>query len=137
MVADGVIEEAEDSAWCSPIVPVKKPDGSVRVCIVTPMVKHYMPILNELLDRAGNCSVLTTLDLTAGFHQVLMEESSKGLTTFGSPWGRLRFWRMPFGLKNAPAIFQRMVDGVLAKVQECCGCYIDDDWCIQIVGMSI
>ncbi len=105
MAVDGVIEEADDSSsWCSPIVPVKKPDGSVRVCIdfralneVTPMTRHYMPTLEELLDRAGNSSVLTTLDLTAGFHQVLMDVESKDLTTFGSPWGRYRFRRMPFG----------------------------------------
>ncbi len=51
---------------------------------------------------------------------------SKDLTTFASPWGRYKFRRMPFGLKNAPAVFQRMVDGVLAKVRECCGCYIYD-----------
>ncbi len=65
MVEDGVIERVEDSPWCSPIVPVKKPDGSVRVCVdyralneVTPMVRHYMPTLDELLERAGSCGVL-------------------------------------------------------------------------------
>ena len=60
MVDDGVIEPVRDSRWCSPIVPVRKPDGSIRVCVdyravneVTPLVRHYMPTLDELLERAG------------------------------------------------------------------------------------
>ncbi len=60
MLADGVIERADDSAWCSPIVPVRKPDVSVRICIdyralneVTPQVRHYMPTLKELWIKQG------------------------------------------------------------------------------------
>ncbi len=133
MVDDGVIEPVRDSRWCSPIVPVRKPDGSIRVCVdyravneVTPLVRHYMPTLDELLERAGGCGVLLTLDLTTGFHQVRIGENSKDITTFGSPWGKFRFRRMPFGLKNAPAVFQAMVDGVLSSVKDTSGCYIDD-----------
>ncbi len=67
MERDGVIERMDDSSWCSPIVPVKKPDGSVRVCVdyralneVTPQIRHYMPTLEELLDKAGGCGVVYT-----------------------------------------------------------------------------
>lgn len=133
MVADDIIEPSVDSEWCSPIVPVQKPDGTVRVCVdyrglndVTPLRRHYMPTLDELLDRAGNCGVLSTLDLTAGFHQLKVKEACRELTTFGSPWGKFRFKRMPFGLKNAPAIFQQVVDGVLEPCKDIAGCYIDD-----------
>ncbi len=68
------------------------------------------------------CGVLLTLDLTT----VRVGENSKDITTFGSPWGKFRFRRMPFGLKNAPAVFQAMVDGVLSSVKDTSGCYIDD-----------
>ncbi len=111
MLRDRVIEEST-SVWSSPIVPVVKPDGSVRVCVdyrglneVTPLQRHYMPTLEEVLDRAGNSSVLSTLDLTAGFHQIRVSEECRDLTTFSCPQGKFRFRRMMFGLKNAPAIF--------------------------------
>ncbi len=85
-----------------------------------------MPTLDELLDKAGGCGALSTLDLTAGFHQLEVAEEDRDITTFGSPWGTYKFNRMPFGLKNAPAIFQQAVDGVLASVNDVSGCYIDD-----------
>ncbi len=98
MLAGGIIEPAGEGEWCSPIVPVKKLDGSVRVCVdfrglnqVTPLKRHYMPTLEELLDKAGSSKVLTTLDLTAGFHQIMLDETSKDLTTFGCPMGRFRY----------------------------------------------
>ncbi len=89
-------------------MPVVKPDGSVRVCIdyrglngVTPLRGHYMPTLEDLLDRAGGSCMLSTLDLTSGFHQIQVAESSRALTTLGCPQGKFRFRWMPFGLKNA------------------------------------
>ncbi len=132
LVVDGVIERADGSQWCSPIVPVKKPDGSVRICVdyralndVTPQVRHHMPTLEELLDEIGDSAVLSTIDLTAGFHQIELELSCRDLTTFVCPEGKFRYRRLPFGHKNAPATFQSMVDGVLRDVNHCVG-YIDD-----------
>ncbi len=79
LVEQGIVERADDSLWCSPIVPVRKPDGSVRVCVdfralneATPQIRYHMPTLDEVLDQAGECKVLTTLDLTAGFHQLAL-----------------------------------------------------------------
>ncbi len=125
--------KVDNTSWCSPIVPVKKLDGTVRVCVDyravndrTLLMRHYMPTLDELLDKAGGCGALSTLDLTAGFHQLEVAEEDRDITTFGSPWGTYKFNRMPFGLKNAPAIFQQAVDGVLASVNDVSGCYIDD-----------
>ncbi len=105
-------------------MPVVKPDGSVRVCIdyrglneVTPLRGHYMPTLE---------CMLSTLDLTSGFHQIQVAESSRALTTFGCPQGKFRFRWMPFGLKNAPAIFQGVVEDVLKECIDVAGNYIDD-----------
>ncbi len=69
--------------------------------------------------------MLSTLDLTAGFHQIELEESCRDITTFGCPSGKYRFKRLPFGLKNASSIFQQTVDKVL-RGQSGADCYIDD-----------
>ena len=122
-----------NSDWCSPLVPVKKPDGSVRLCVdfralnaVTPFKRYWLPSLQEILEKAGNCRVLSKLDLTAGFHLIEMDNSSSDMTTFISPIGKLKFLQMPFGLKNAPAIFQRTIEQVLRPVRDSTCNYTDD-----------
>ncbi len=69
--------------------------------------------MTEILDQVGPNACLSTLDLTAGFHQLAKEECSSELTTFVYPFGKFRYLRMPFGLKNAPAIFQAVIENVL------------------------
>ncbi len=98
--------------WSSPLVPVRKKDNSVRICVdfrqlnsVTPLVRYWVPALDEILRKVGQNKCLSTLDLTAGFHQIAMDPKSSDLTTFVCPLGKFKFVRMPFGLKNAPAIF--------------------------------
>ena len=78
------------------------------------------------MEKAGNCRVLSKLDLTAGFHQIEMDNSSSDMTTFISAMGKFKFLRMPFGLKNAPAIFQRTIEQVLRPVRDSTCNYIDD-----------
>ncbi len=113
MIENGVICESE-SEWCAPVVPVRKPDGTVRICIdyrklneQTPLNRYYLPTLDELVEKVGGSGILSTVDLISGFHQIPMEESSSNMTTFVSPLGKYRFLRMTFGLKNAPAVFQK------------------------------
>ena len=107
------------------------------------------------MEKAGNCRVLSKLDLTAGFHQIEMDNSSSDMTTFISPIGKFKFLRMPFGLKNAPAIFQRTIEQVLRPVRDSTCNYIDDviifsnSWeerlahlegvleCIRVAGLTI
>ncbi len=128
LVEQGIVERADDSLWCSLIV--RKPDGSVRVCVdfralneATPQIRHHM--LDEVLDQAGEFKVLTTLDSTAGFHQLALTEDCRDLTTFSCQEGKFGYKRLPFGLKNAPAIFQQVVDQVLRDVTFA-SCYVDD-----------
>ena len=106
------IIEASDSHWASPLVPVAKPNGKVRLCVdfrhlisITPQQQSYIPCLDYILDKVGQSHVLSKLDLSKGFHQVLMSDASKDLTTFVCPFGKYRCCWMPFGLKNAPAVF--------------------------------
>ncbi len=103
LLHDGIIVEST-SAWASPLVPVRKKDGSVRICIdfrqlnaVTPLRRYWLPSLTEILEQVGPNTCLSTLDLTAGFHQLAMDESSSELTTFVCPFGKFRYQRMFFG----------------------------------------
>ena len=82
--------------------------------------------LDELLEKVGESGVLSTLDLTSGFHQIPIDEKSMELTMFVCPLGKFMFKRMPFGLKNAPAVFQRVIEKVLEPVKGVSTVYIDD-----------
>ncbi len=132
LLSDGIIVEST-SEWASPLVPVRKKDGSVRICVdfrclnsVTPLRRYWLPSLTEILEQVGPHACLSTLDLTARFHQLAMDESSSELTTFVCPFGKYKYLRMPFGLKNAPAIFQAVIESVLKPVSSCCRNYVDD-----------
>ena len=127
------IIEPSDSHWASPLVPVAKPNGKKRLCVdfrklylVTPQQQSYIPCLDDILGKVGQSSVLSKLDLSKGFHQVVMDEDSTNLTTFVCPFGKFRFMRMPFGRKNAPAIFQSLMERVLAEWRNFAAVNIDD-----------
>jgi len=93
---------------------------------VTPQIQQVIPTLDDVLEKAGGVQVLSKMDLSKGYCQVCMQKSAKVWTTFVSPWGRLRFTRMPFGLRNAPALFQSLMDSVLKKCNSLASVYIDD-----------
>ena len=121
------------SPWASPVMPVPKPDGSVRVCIdfrrlneLTEGDPYYMVTLDEILERVGTSMVISKLDLAKGFYQIEVEPESMAKTAFITPFGKYQFTRMPFGLKNAPAIFQRTMEVVLSSCYEFSAPYIDD-----------
>ena len=133
LLTAGIIEQSNATDWCAPIVPVRKPDKSIRLCIdyreinkVTPLDRHIIPTLPQILDRIGHASVLSKVDLTSGFDQIPVHVDSRDYTTFLSPKGKYRFVRMPFGMNNAPSHFQRSMETVLAPVNDCAAVYIDD-----------
>ena len=132
MKDDGIVEEST-SEWASPLVIVKKKDGSNRICVdyqrlnaKTKFDAYLMPRINDLLDNIGQSKYLTTLDLMKGYWQVQMDERDKEKTAFTSPLGLLQFTTMPFGLSRAPATFQRLMDQVLRGTEEYAGVYLDD-----------
>lgn len=86
-----------------------------------------LPRIEEILDNLGKCTYFTTLDLAQGFHQIEMDPRSIEKTAFTVNNGHYEYLRMPFGLKNAPATFQRMMDEVLREyLYKFCFVYMDD-----------
>ncbi|CAM4698043.1 unnamed protein product [Lepidochelys olivacea] len=132
MLQMGVIRPSE-SAWASPVVLVPKPDGEIRFCVdyrklnaVTRPDNYPMPRTDELLEKLGRAQFISTLDLTKGYWQVPLDESAKERSAFITHLGLYEFNVLPFGLRNAPATFQRLVDGLLAGLGEYAVTYLDD-----------
>ena len=103
---------------------MRKKDGSTRFCIdyrkvnaVTRKDAYSLPRVDDTLDTLAGAKWFTTLDLLSGYWQVEVEPSDKAKTAFCTPEGLYEFNVMPFGLCNAPATFQRLMDMVLAGIQ--------------------
>ena len=119
---DDHIIERSDSPWSAPVVPVIKPDKSVRLCVdyralnkVTNKDAFPLPNIEDALYNLSGFKYFTTLDLVRGYYQVPMSEESKQYTAFSTYSGHWQFRRMPFGLCNAPATFQRLMNAVLSE----------------------
>jgi len=99
---------------------------SKRLNAVTIADTYPIPDINSILASLGKAKYFTTLDLTSGFHKIYMLESDTPKTAFSTLNGKYEFLRLPFGLKNDPAVFLRMIDDVL---REHIGkiCYVDID----------
>ena len=111
----GIIRESS-SPWASPIVVVRKKDQSIRLCVdyrqlnsATVKSAFPLPRINESLQALGNAKYFSVMDLTSGFYQVAMEEKDIPKTAFTTPFGLWEYTRMPFGLCNSPATFQRLM----------------------------
>jgi hypothetical protein len=127
------------SPWSSPIwIVPKKADASGkkkwRIVVdfrklnnKTTEDRYPIPNINDILDKLGKCNYFSTIDMKSGFHQIEMCEEDIPKTAFNVENGHFEFVRMPFGLKNAPATFQRVMDNVLNGLQnEICLVYLDD-----------
>ncbi|CAF4948538.1 unnamed protein product [Pieris macdunnoughi] len=138
MLHQGIIKPSS-SPWSAPIwVVPKKIDASGtqkwRIVIdyrklndITIGDTYPIPNITEILDQLGKSKYFTTLDLSSGFHQIKVKSQDTNKTAFSVPQGHYEFTRMPFGLKNAPATFQRLMNNVLAGLQgERCFVYLDD-----------
>lgn len=122
------------SSWSSPVVLVRKKDGSVRFCVdyralnkITRKDVYPMPRIDDALDTLHGAEYFSSLDLRSGYWQISMNESDKEKTAFATPDDLYEFNVMPFGLCNDPATFERMIDTVLHGLKwKICLCYLDD-----------
>ncbi|GBO29548.1 Retrovirus-related Pol polyprotein from transposon 412 [Araneus ventricosus] len=140
MVDNGIIEESS-GPWASPIVLVKKKDGSTRFCVdyrklneISKKDSYPLARIDDTLDALNGSQWFTTLDLKSGYWQVEVRPEDREKTAFTTGQGFWQFKVMSFGLCNAPATFERLMETVLRGLSsEACLVYLDD---IIIVGQT-
>ena len=137
MQSAGVIQPSA-SPWASPVMMVKKKDGTHHFCIdyrqlnaVTKADTYPLPRIDDLLDQLGQCHYFTALDLASGYWQIRMSPRSREKTAFVTPQGLYEFLVMPFVLTNAPSVFQRLMQRLVTGLNPPAGpdfvaVYIDD-----------
>ena len=120
-LSEADIIEPSASPWAAPIVPVRKRDGSLRMCIdyrklnaVTVPDKFPVPNLVDSIYGLSGTKYFSKLDLVRGYYQVPLEENSRQYTAFSTCRNHWQFKRLSFGLRNAPAAFQREIQAVLS-----------------------
>ena len=133
MLRHDIVEPAA-SPWCSNIVLIRKSDGGLRFCIDYRQLNELrykdtypLPKIDMCLNALGGSKLFSTLDLRAGYWQTLIDERDRDKTCFVTRRGTFRFKVLSFGLANAPALFQRLMDLVLVGLTwEICLVYLDD-----------
>ena len=124
--------EPSQSEWSSPCILVPKPDGTFRMCTdyrkvnsVTKTDTFPIPRIDDCIDNIGHAKYVTKFDLLKGFWQIPMTDRAKEVSAFVTPDGLFQYKVMPFGMKNSPATFQRLVNRLISNLDGC-KAYIDD-----------
>lgn len=129
----GIIKPVEHSDYASPIVPVLKRDGSVRLCADYSVsinkqlvIEHYpLPSVRELFSKLHGGQQYSKLDLSMAYKQLVLDEKSQELTCINTHRGLFKYTRLCFGLASAPSIFQRTMENLLAGMDGVL-CLLDD-----------
>ena len=129
----GVIKPVRFSDWASPIVPVLKGDGRVRICgdfkatvnRAARVEKYPIPRIDKLFASLAGGVVFSKLDLSHAYLQIPLDEASRCLVTISTHKGLFEYQRLPFGISSAPSIFQRIMENLLQGVPRVC-VYLDD-----------
>ncbi|KAL5500663.1 hypothetical protein EMCRGX_G012257 [Ephydatia muelleri] len=130
---DRIIAPVQFSEWAAPVVPVIKQDGSIRICgdykltvnSASDIESYPLPRIDDLLSSLAGARVFTKLDLAHAYLQLALDEELKKLVTVSTHKGLFRYNRLPFGVASAPAIFQRVIEGILSGIHHVYA-YMDD-----------
>lgn len=133
LVVDAKIKELLDSniiresssPYASPILLVKKKDGSDRMCVDyrelnsnTVHDNYPLPLISDQIDKLSGAQYFSIIDMASGFHQLPVNEKSIKFTAFVTPNGQYEYLTMPFGLRNAPQVFQRAINSALRPLND-------------------
>jgi hypothetical protein len=129
MLDAGIIQQTRHSSWCSNLVVARKKIGKIRICIDfrnlnTACTKENYPLpkMETLLQRVTGSGMISMLDGFSSYNHIRLKEEDRHKTNFTTPWGTFEYLRMPFGLSNVGATFQRAMDyafrGLIGKLIE-------------------
>lgn len=129
----GFIEHSS-APFAAPVLFIKKPNGSLRLCIdyrklnaITEKDRYPLPLLDETLARISRAKIFTKLDIRQAFNRIRMDPQSEELTSFRTRYGQYKCKVLPFGLTNGPATYQRYMNNVLFDyLDDFCTAYLDD-----------
>ena len=124
LLQEGTIHPVQFSEWATPIVPIIKSDGKVRICgdfkvtlnKVSKLDNYPIPKTEDLLAQLGGGVEFTKLDLSQAYQQLELEEESKKYTTINTHKGLFEYNRLCFGIASAPGIFQRTMENLLQSI---------------------
>ena len=130
---EGILRKVKFSNWSTPIVPVIKPNGAVRICgdykiTVNPQLQteeYPLPRIDDIFAKLAGGKKFTKIDLRQAYHQMEVEEESQEYLTINTHQGLYRYNRLVFGISSAPAIWQRSMDQILEGI-EGTSCILDD-----------
>ena len=126
--------EPSSSPYGAPVLFVQKKDNSLRMCIdyralnkLTVRDRYPLPRIDDLLDRLHGSKVFSSIDLQAGYHQIRISDEDKPKTAMLTPLGQFQWKVLCFGLTNAPATFQRVMNNIFREhIGKCVLVYLDD-----------
>ena len=133
-VEEGILEPVKFSEWATPVVPIIKKDGSIRLCggdykvtvnQATETDTYPLPRIEDLLTSLAGGISFSKLDLAHAYQQVVLDDDSKGVVTINTHKGLYRVNRLPFGVASAPSMFQRIMENILQGLPGV-SVYIDD-----------
>ena len=133
MEAEGIVTPIQWREWATPIVPVVKPNGTVRICgdfkvTVNPQLKvdqYPLPLIDDIFASLAGGKKFSKIDLRSAYTQMKMTDNSKPMLTLNTHRGLFRLNRLAFGIASASAIWQRAIDQVLSGLTKT-RCILDD-----------
>ncbi|RVE46453.1 hypothetical protein evm_008920 [Chilo suppressalis] len=123
MLRDGIIEPVDYSDWATPLVPVRKADGGLRICAdykvtLNPVLlvdRYPLPRIDDLLVGLNGAKIFSKIDLSQAYNQVELDDS-KYLTVINTHRGLFKYNRLVYGLSSSPGIFQRIMASILSDI---------------------